>query len=63
MAKPAKTKHVEILSITNWLKKRQRFRVQIEIVSELKLKSDGGRSVGSGQRPGTGKEIKSITSF
>ena len=36
------------MSITNWLKKRQRFRVQIEIV-----KSDGGRSVGSGQRPGT----------
>ena len=30
------------------MKKRQRFRVQIEIV-----KSDGGRSVGSGQRPGT----------
>lgn len=45
---PCKTKHIEILSITNWLKKRQRFRVQIEIV-----KSDGGRSVGSGQRPGT----------
>ena len=48
MTKPTKTKHIEILSITNWLKKRQRFRVQIEIV-----KSDGGRSVGSGYIDGS----------
>ena len=28
MTKPAKTKHIEILSITNWLKKRQQFNQQ-----------------------------------
>ena len=46
---PCKTKHIEILQIGNWLKKRQRFRVQIEMA-----KSDGSRNVGSAARPGTG---------
>ena len=47
---PCKTKHIEILQIGNWLKKRQRFRVQIEMA-----KSDGSRNLGSAARPGTGK--------
>ena len=46
------------MSITNWLKKRQRFRVQIEkfVQTDKFVKPDGGRSVGSGQRPGTQME-------
>ena len=48
---PCKTKHVEVLQIANWLKKRQRFRVQIEMA-----KSDGSRNVGSAARPGTVQE-------
>ena len=56
---PCKTKHTEVLHVLNWLKKRQRFRVQIEM-----NKSDGrtleNRTVGSGQRPTTQMEQHNV---
>lgn len=46
---PCKKKYVETLEISNWLKKRQRFRVQIEMAKS----TDGSRGTGSAARPGT----------